>query len=401
MTRQKGHSWQVRETPFGYCSDAVFPPFDLQTVLGSDCVPFWVFSPKSSETVFIGLGIHHILSLREVQGFETPLFYSWPYDLPADPQVVVPKMTVVQTKSESHVYLYADKPLSVSECEARCDDLKRLRPLPQVHFFSRQEVPNKEQWAEQVRDAILTMRSGTLDKVVLSRKSIFGCTSRWVLPPESHVYNPFLSKLRDAARYHYLYRTQNMVIIGHSPEALLSVAQDRLSVDVVAGTRPSDVSYSLLNSDKDKREHDIVLSYVRDILSRYEMSLQETVRQEIQVGELTHLYQQVRATGKMALVELLHALHPTPAVCGFPKQKAQERISQIETTDRGWYGGLIGCAFEGNWHVAVMLRGLQLSDSQAVVQVGAGIVPDSDPEKEWQELEIKRQSILSGFRNAE
>ena len=165
---------------------------------------------------------------------------------------------------------------------------------------------------------------------------------------------------------------------------------------MLAGTvraRSADEAMQLLESSKDRHEHDVVVRSVTERLS----SIAETRKNEDQVavvpaaGGLWHLRRQLELTLNDAVddASVLGLLHPTPAVCGRPTNMARTHLSSQEGFDRGLYAGPIGL-FDGSGHdVAVAIRSLRLSPEMATLFAGAGIVRDSQPEMEFVETEAK------------
>jgi isochorismate synthase len=95
---------------------------------------------------------------------------------------------------------------------------------------------------------------------------------------------------------------------------------------------------------------------------------------------------------------MLDLLHPTPAVCGMPKEAAESIIEKIEEYDREFYSGYLGPVnIDNNSHLFVNIRTMKIENQQVYAFAGGGITEDSDPEKEWNETEIKLQTILKSF----
>jgi isochorismate synthase EntC len=112
---------------------------------------------------------------------------------------------------------------------------------------------------------------------------------------------------------------------------------------------------------------------------------------------IQHLESEIsaRAHSGTTVLEVLAALHPTPAVCGFPRDQAQELLAQEEGFERGWYAGPVGWFdLEGNGVFAPALRSAVLSDGSWRLFAGAGIVEGSSPDAEWTETAIKLETVL-------
>lgn len=197
--------------------------------------------------------------------------------------------------------------------------------------------------------------------------------------------------------------------IGASPELLLSVNDDQVSTVALAGTQAisstTDLS-SITWEEKELNEQAIVSQFIRNCLLQQNLSdYTEQGPSTVQAGHLAHL--QTRFNVKLSrenyrdiVNQILMSLHPTPAVCGFPKKEALDFIEEHEAHDREFYAGFLGPVnFDGQSQFYVNLRCVQLKSETAILYAGAGITKESDPEKEWLETELKLNTLrnyLSG-----
>ena len=122
----------------------------------------------------------------------------------------------------------------------------------------------------------------------------------------------------------------------------------------------------------------------------------ETVPKPVRAGELAHLKSDFcfPLPNNKKLGDLLKRLHPTPAVCGLPKEKAYRFIQENEGYDRQYYSGFIGWLEpEGKSDLYVNLRCMNILSDRLVLYAGSGLLPSSEPESEWQETEAKMQTM--------
>jgi isochorismate synthase len=191
--------------------------------------------------------------------------------------------------------------------------------------------------------------------------------------------------------------------IGASPELLLSVKDNRVSTEALAGTRP-DSSIPDLPSikwgEKELKEQAIVSDFIRNCLSRQTVTdYSEHGPVTVRAGNLLHI--QTKFNVKLSkekdwetVNQILSDLHPTPAVCGFPKKEALDFISAHENYKREFYAGFLGPVnISGQTQLHVNLRCMQLKSQSAILYAGAGITKESEPEKEWWETELKLNSF--------
>jgi len=208
--------------------------------------------------------------------------------------------------------------------------------------------------------------------------------------------------------YRFLYQPEpGVVFLGASPERLYSRRMRHIESEAVAGTRPRGASAAeddalanaLRTSDKERREHGFVAEAVDAALQ----SLCSTVHADaeptiLRLPNCQHLYR--RFEGFLDTRDdgaIVRALHPTPAVGGWPAGPAQAIIEEVERFDRGCYAGPIGYVGCDSAEFAVAIRSGLLAGDSLRLYTGAGIVQGSDPAEEWEELENKMGTFLSAL----
>src|SRR5690606_21419911 len=236
------------------------------------------------------------------------------------------------------------------------------------------------------------IRDGHLGKVVLARD----LTARADAPIDARV---LLRRLADRFPGCYTFSCDGLV--GATPELLIRRTGDDIESLVLAGTTargtdPADDrarAARLFNSPKDREEHRYAAAMVRDALAPLRADL--TVPDEpelLTLPNLTHLASPVhgRLTADRSVLDVVAALHPTPAVCGTPTDTAMDLIRELEGMDRGRYSGPVGwvdARGDGEWGIA--LRCAQIDGPSARLFAGCGIVADSDPDAELAEARTK------------
>lgn len=209
----------------------------------------------------------------------------------------------------------------------------------------------------------------------------------------------------ESETFNFMFRPgTRKIFLGSSPERLVSRRGQLVETESLAGTIESDrtvktrddLAEQLTESVKDQREHDHVVKYLKNRLSPLVSSL-ETVSQSVRsLPTLQHLLTGFR--GKLHtehhVLELVRELHPTPAVAGRPTGRALSELRNIESFDRGLYAAPIGWFDRsGNGTFAVGIRSAQVSGTHSTLYAGAGIIPDSKPSNELEELDLKFRSI--------
>ncbi|RDV39140.1 isochorismate synthase [Bradymonadaceae bacterium TMQ3] len=198
--------------------------------------------------------------------------------------------------------------------------------------------------------------------------------------------------------------------VGATPETLVSAHHNQLQTMALAGTtrggsppqspERAAAEDNLLHSAKDRHEHQVVVEMITSSLKHHGASPSYNDTPGIRrLTNVSHLETPIRAeiTDTFGLLEAIDALHPTPAVCGQPRQAARQAIARDEGFDRGLYAGPIGAMSpEGEGQIFVALRCGLVHHDQALLFAGAGITADSDPHVEWAETHQK----LAALQNA-
>ena len=261
-------------------------------------------------------------------------------------------------------------------------------------------VPDPNTYVAAVAEARRRIRAGELEKVVLARM---------LIAQADHEFDrrALLARLRAAEPDAYTFAAGGF--IGASPELLVAREGSTVRARPLAGTiaRRSDpvadeeAARSLLASEKDRAEHRLVVDAVRAALAPVTASLAiEEEAHTLATSKVWHLATDVAGTTRDGLDALALAalLHPTPAVCGTPREAARTTIKDLEQIERALYAGAVGwmdARGDGEW--AVVLRCAEMQGRIALLFAGAGIVADSDPEAELAETDAKFRSMLEAL----
>jgi menaquinone-specific isochorismate synthase len=283
----------------------------------------------------------------------------------------------------------------------------RGKPLPALHspslkkgdLLSRKDTPDYPDWEKN----ILTFLDQGLEKVVLARRSCFSFK-------EQLDALDLLRVLKMHAKHATVFALQlskDVAFIGASPERLYRREERQIISEAVAGTRPRGRSeehdyqlyQELLSSDKERREFSSVKTFIHSALGPLCTQLlcdpQDSV---LKATAVQHLYNRFSGTLKPEVSDrdLLQALHPTPAMGGFPREKALAFLENRECFDRGWYAAPLGWISPKSADFVVGIRSALVLGNQLHVFAGGGIVQGSIPQQEWEELEHK----ISPFKKA-
>jgi menaquinone-specific isochorismate synthase len=262
------------------------------------------------------------------------------------------------------------------------------------------EIDTYLQAVTVARDAV---RSGTITKAVIARDVIVTSTN----PIDIRAV---LLRLRNSFGTSYQFSIDGFV--GASPELLVSILDGEVSSHPLAGTAPrtgdpttdSEIATALLSSTKNQIEHRIVIDAVHDTLLPWCSYLDwEPEASIVAVANVQHLG--THMSGRLSepflhILDAVYALSPTPALGGFPRDKALQLISDVEGMSRGRYGGAVGwfdSKGNGVWAVAIRCAEYSNNNMNARLFAGGGIVADSDPLSELAETQAKLQAMLAAI----
>ena len=257
-----------------------------------------------------------------------------------------------------------------------------------------------------VSSALKAIASQELSKIVLAHAFDFTSSTPFSLVASLH-------NLRQQHPDCYIFSTSNGRgdnFIGASPERLIRIQNQQLITDALAGstqrghTPATDARFaaSLLNSEKEKREHQAVSDFITQRLYEVGLIPSRGKRQLMQLNGIQHLWTPIYAEVPSFVnpLDLVAQLHPTPAVAGVPAAAACTAIRRYETFDRSLYGAPLGWIdMAGNSEFIVAIRSGLIKENRARLYAGAGIVAGSDPYQEFAEVQLKLRWLLKALVN--
>ena len=270
-----------------------------------------------------------------------------------------------------------------------------------------------EAYQDLIKKAVHSIHSTELSKVVLSR------SIKVDKPDVSPIvlFERLFKKYQNTFTYLW-YHPKVGLWLGATPEKLLSLKRNRLETVSLAGTLPIDSDQDW--SSKEIEEQQLVTDFIVSELQPVSLDVRHDQPETSYAGKLRHLKTEITAnlkTDHLSLREVIYKLHPTPAVCGFPKDLAKQFIDENEPYDRRFYTGFLGVINEtvstsrsNNKHntenkvfrsvikssqLYVNLRCMELQNKSLIVFVGGGIVAGSEPVQEWLETVEKSGTMMS------
>ena len=304
--------------------------------------------------------------------------------------------------------LYADAMAEIEDVFARVQSPSSLPPLA-ITFDSKQANGRSSyerdafiRDVERIRDYIA---AGDCFQVLLSRRievaADFDTTDLYralrAINPSPYMYHLVLGDLE---------------IVGSSPELLVRVADQRVTLRPIAGTRPRGadaaaderMSAELLADHKERAEHVMLVDLGRNDVGRIaefgSVEVTELMKVE-KYSHVLHIVSQVEGALREGLsaLDVFRATFPAGTMTGAPKVRAMEIIDELEPTARGAYAGALGYIAAGGkrMDLAITIRTCVIHGGIASVQAGAGIVADSDPAREWEETASKAGALLAAI----
>lgn len=192
--------------------------------------------------------------------------------------------------------------------------------------------------------------------------------------------------------------------IGATPEPLCVINENRFRTVSLAATKIAIDEKPSLWNDKEKKEQAIVSDFISENLQKLNLKdIRISGPETVVAGNLFHLQTSFECLiGDTSIGEIISSLHPTPSVCGFPREKSFELIQSFENHDREYYTGILGPVnIFNNTQLFVNLRSVKINSGRIIYYAGAGITLDSDPQNEWDETEFKIETIRSVCRKFE
>lgn len=279
------------------------------------------------------------------------------------------------------------------------------KKLSKIDSFTKNivsEVGGEASYEKAILSALDKIEKGDYDKIVLARALDINKNSN-IKPLAS------LNKLRRIYSDCYVFSIANgtkQSFIGATPERLLKIQGQELRTEAIAGSAPRGktaredaiLAQTLLKSEKDLREHKIVIdSITRQLLEIGIVSHFDPAPSILQLSNVQHLRSLI--AGKISenkhLTDILAILHPTPAVGGTPRKKVMADIKKQEAFERGLYAGVIGWLnYRGDGEMVVAIRSALINGSKARLYAGSGILQGSDPNMEIIETDLKLRALL-------
>jgi len=275
-------------------------------------------------------------------------------------------------------------------------------------------IDSKSAHINRVKQGVEAINTSDIKKVVLSRQETVNLSET---NPIS-IFKRLLERYKSAFVYCW-YHPKVGLWLGATPETLIKIEGNRFSIMALAGTQDYKGSLDVVWQNKEKQEQQLVTDFIVDNLKPSVDSFKVSDVATVKAGNLVHLKTMISAQLKpdTPLKQVVKVLHPTPAVCGLPKESAKQFILEHEDYNREFYTGFLGELYcettiaprsgrrnienrayavsRTSTQLYVNLRCMQLKNQQAIIYVGGGITEGSNAESEWEETVSKSLVIKS------
>lgn len=244
----------------------------------------------------------------------------------------------------------------------------------------------KQNFESLVKQCVSAIKKGQFEKLVASR------TEKVPFATDvTTIYKRLLQTYPNAFRYCF-YTPKTGLWMGATPEQLLKADGSTIKTVALAGTQVYNGAKEAVWEEKEQQEQQFVTDYILQRLSQYSSDIQATQPYTFRAGNIVHIKTDITASLKESnhIGEVINSLHPTPAVCGIPKEVAKQFLLDNEGYNREYYSGYLGelnydfgSGTASKTDLFVNLRSMKMGEDNAQLFIGCGITKDSNPEKEF------------------
>ena len=339
-----------------------------------------------------------------------------------DVRILRPKNLIIHDNLLNEIYYisncFADQKITnlVNYYQNLTKDIRNLKKLSlkktyQKNIFYKKQKKikvksniSKKKFKNIVKEAKNYIKNGDIFQVVLSQRF----EAKLIKSP-LEIYKKL--RLTNPSPFMFFFNFPDFQIVGSSPEILVRLRNNKVTIRPIAGTRPrgtnkkKDLFYKnqLLNDHKELAEHLMLLDLGRNDVGKVSKINSVKVTEKFKVEKYSHVMHLVsnvvgNFNNKQSLLDTLLAGFPAGTVSGAPKIRALEIIDELEKSKRKMYAGSIGYfSSNKNFDTCIALRTALIKNKKFFIQSGAGIVADSNPEKEFQETVNKAKALLNAL----
>jgi len=316
---------------------------------------------------------------------------------------------VYLNKGSSLESLYREATRKIDSIVSRLKEPLMRKSMPITNQPSLNITSNlsKEEFENTVAKAKEHIVAGDIIQVVLSQ--------RFQTQADIDPMNIYRSlRIINPSPYMFYLKFDDLTVVGSSPEVMVRVEDNRIALRPIAGTRPrgkspeedQEFEKDLLQDPKEIAEHIMLVDLGRNDVGRVAKTATVNVNELMVIEKYSHVMHIVSNVQGVLdddkdNFDVLKACFPAGTVSGAPKVRAMEIIEDLEPTRRGPYAGAVGYfSFSANMDFCITIRTVIIKDRTIYIQVGAGIVADSEPDKEWSETVNKAKAMMKALEMA-
>jgi isochorismate synthase len=390
---------------------------DLREVLNQVCCEkVYYFKSKYNDFSLLSVGlVKNFSSTDEILNFQrefpdtylsAPLkFDDTQYSPVQLSNIYLGEWTFVTINNKTTLTIFSDpKTKTFSPPEVFFENLEiSHHDIPLPSWSGDELIPDNQAWSDKIDEAKELFKQTKLKKIVLSRKRIF--EYEYPLLPKSF-FNALTNEQMNAQDCYQIFFQEDLenAFISLSPEKLFSLNKNDVSTIALASSTPrnndqklDDIQNNLLTSDpKLVEEHQIVVDEIKHSLKQICSDIHSSDLKIMKLSYIQHRAVDITATLCLGFnaIDLLTALHPTPAVGGLPKSNAILYIPKIEEYYREYYASPLGVLSSEYSEFAVAIRSGRIQNNKISIYAGAGILPGSVAEDEWNETTNKMTPFI-------
>ncbi|MFC6268636.1 chorismate-binding protein [Frigoriflavimonas asaccharolytica] len=278
----------------------------------------------------------------------------------------------------------------IKNTESKLDVFNNFSVKDLPEFKNEDSIINESEYLAKVTDVIDFIHENELKKLVFSRRKLINFKEIKLVESFKNLRQNFPNALS------YLFIKDETCWIGAFSEILGKYNKKTGIFETmsVAGTLPLSETWT----NKEIEEQKTVTNYISDILKKYSENVHQSETKDHISGNIKHLKTEFSLKIKPENIEnIIAELHPTPAVCGIPKEICKTAIQNFENSNRELYAGYIKIETDEFLYYFVNLRCAKIYKESAILFVGGGITKDSNPQKEWRETELKAEAIAKNL----
>jgi len=329
----------------------------------------------------------------------------------ADMELIRPKLVCTFSHKSNTLTLHT----FINDYKSKLDEIETLLQKPH-NFIEIKKTAidkskgsfafSKEKFFKMIADSKEMIRSGDVFQILMSNRFI-----QYANIDKLSFYRILRNK--NPSPYMFLLEYNDFAIVGSSPEVMVGLKNEHITLRPIAGTRKrgstfdKDKAYEkeLLNDEKERAEHLMLIDLGRNDVGKVAEVGTVEVTDMMRVERYSHVMHMVSDVGgkldaKKDMFDLFAATFTAGTMTGTPKIRAMELISDFEGIKRSFYSGAVGYfGFDGNMDSAIMIRTAYLDDEKIIFQAGAGVVADSQPELEYLEVTNKLGAMTSSLND--